>query len=390
LASVEEGVSSSLSDRPVVVLAQMDRGTRARARAGIAVIAIAVTVGLLSLPASAATTPNLTGSWINVAAPTAPAWALQASANLSSLSASWNGSVANGHPGLVGGADGLILNLARTMYSGRYDVKEGGADFPGDMTITIVSRNRITISLTGDNGIKSTYTFGRSAGSPVPPALSWCTGATTAAPAAACLGGQTNPIPLPAGGGALEASPDLTAGQTAATISVSESGDTPANVDGVTATGQQGKPRASRCVAVAAALAHPLSHSEEVDYEFNIADDLGVNYWFARLLVACVAYLHQAQAATAGMASASCPVSPFKIKVQASGNSLLYKRLAGHVHPPLAVTCTRTATGFTVHLKARSPHTSLKSFFGSRLLLGVYHSLVASQFAMVTATFTNH
>ena len=369
-------------------------GKRAHAVAGFAAVTAALVAGLLSSSASAATTPNLTGSWYNVAAPTAPDWALQTSANLSQLSASWNGSAAFGHAGLVGDANGLILNLARTAYSGRYDIKEGGFDSPGDMTITIVSANQITINFVADSGNVSTLTFKRAFGSVVPPAISWCTSATPAAAhVAACTGGLTNPIPLPSGGEAIEPTPDLTAGQDAATISVSVSGDSAANVDGAVAPQQSpSTPHFAICVTIAKAKIK----EEGPDIAATNPELLlnGVAITFVDYLLACVQELkiQQELASKAARAAAALPCpQAFGITItHTTSTSISFTAKRSRVTPPVLVTCKRTTTGLTMHVQTRSPHTSLKSLFGSRLLFGVYHSAKATQFATVTAAFSNH
>ena len=50
----------------------MDRGKRARFLVAVVAV-VGIALGVFSLPAGAATTPDLTGTWINVDAPTLPA-----------------------------------------------------------------------------------------------------------------------------------------------------------------------------------------------------------------------------------------------------------------------------------------------------------------------------
>src|SRR5947209_15852207 len=147
-------------------------------RAGIVAAVTAVAVALLSAPAQAATPPDLTGYWINVAAPSLPGWALQATNGLSSLHASWHGTAAQGHPHLVGSFNGT-LNQAGTAYSGGYDIEESGSH-PGSMTITIDSPSQITISF--DGGAGGTYTFQRGVAAAMAPATGWCTSASAPGP----------------------------------------------------------------------------------------------------------------------------------------------------------------------------------------------------------------
>lgn len=351
--------------------------------AGLVVGASVLAIGLLSSPAGAATTPpNLTGSWYNVQAPTAPAWALQASANLSELSATWNGSITSGHAGLVGDANGLILNLARTTYAGRYSIREGGADFLGDMQITIVTPNQIKISLQGDNGASATYTFARSVASVVPPAASWCTSLT--AVGSSC---ETNPIPLAAGEDAIEPSPDFTIGQTQATVSVSGSGDSAANLAAAAATTPAPNKviHAADCATIAI---HETAFFIGDDFKTEgLFESFGNQFFFVASLLACLDNVHRAQGTGATAVSVSCPVAAFRISFHAASGSVSYRRQHGRLATPVRITCRRTSTGFTVHFKSGA---SLRSVFGKRLLLGIYHSRTSASFATVTAAFSNH
>jgi hypothetical protein len=359
----------------------MDRGKWARALVSI-VIAVMITVGVSSLPAGAATTPNLTGSWINVDAPTGGAWALQASPDLVDLTVSWHGSAAQGHPTLAGSAD-LTLNSIGSGYSGRYDIEESGSH-PGEMTITIESADRITIDLAPDAGGGGTLTFDRAGATGDTPPIDWCS------PPTIDPNCETDHTPLAGGADVVEPSPEFTSGQNAATVQVSQTGDTPSNTTAVVAEPGGGL-HVSSCVATAQRKTEdqPLFIGK---LELGDSPESLINlnaYSFVYYLLACVDDVHKAQAAAAQPARVSCP-GQYAIKIKhASHSSITWSPVRRRVSAPVAVSCTHNASGLMIHVKTTSRGASLRKVFGRRLLVGVYHSAKASKFATVTAAFSN-
>lgn len=152
-------------------------------------VAGALALGALLFTAASAfaDTPNLTGNWLNDAAPTAPAWVLKVSSDLQTLTASWHGG-AGGHSTLVGSAT-ATLNSAGTAYAGTLVVTENGIKpVAGTITFTIVDLNHITIVFASDNGTGGTLHMTRNPLLPissVSPTTQGATGVVQAKPVAA-------------------------------------------------------------------------------------------------------------------------------------------------------------------------------------------------------------
>jgi hypothetical protein len=132
---------------------------RRGSRALLCASALLAGVAAFSAATAVAAKPNLTGSWFNPAAPTAPAWHLKSSADRRSLSGSWRG--APGPHAAIRGHFTGTLNAAGTGYSCTMHVTEGTNVVDGTLTVTIVTRNKITVSTHGNNGISSTFTLKR-------------------------------------------------------------------------------------------------------------------------------------------------------------------------------------------------------------------------------------
>jgi hypothetical protein len=130
-------------------------------RALLCASAISVGIACFSATTAVAAKPNLTGSWFNPVAPAAPPWHLKSSADGRSLSGSWRG--APGPHARIRGHFTGTLNAAGTGYACTMHITEGTNVVGGTLTITIVSRNKITVSTHGDNGISSTFTLKRKA-----------------------------------------------------------------------------------------------------------------------------------------------------------------------------------------------------------------------------------
>lgn len=110
-------------------------------------------IGVLSSTARAATPSDLTGSWINPASPSAPAWELQASAGLRELTASYTGAPGP-HEHLVGRFSGA-LTPEGTAYVGTDQVSELGNNVSAAMTLTIDSPDSLTVTYQSPNGLST-------------------------------------------------------------------------------------------------------------------------------------------------------------------------------------------------------------------------------------------
>jgi hypothetical protein len=130
---------------------------------GKAAAAVLLAVGLLSSTAHAATPPDLSGSWINPASPSAPAWELQTSPGLGTLTASYAGAPGP-HEHLVGRFSGAI-NPEGTAYVGTDQVSELGNNVSAPMTLAIVTPGFLTITYQSPNGT-ATFSLTRMIGAP--------------------------------------------------------------------------------------------------------------------------------------------------------------------------------------------------------------------------------
>jgi hypothetical protein len=359
--------------------------------ARIAVIALA---GALHVAPARAATADLTGYWVNVAAPTAPGWSLQATAGLSKLHGDWHGTAAQGHPTLAGSFDATV-NSTGNAYSGRYDIKESG-DHPGDVIVTIHASGRITVTLEPDGGGSTDIDFQKGVASAMPAAHGWCASAGSADPSC-----QTDPTTIAPGSEAIEPSADLTASQQSASFAVT--GDDPSATTAVVATPPPNTPtplHAADCVKVAGVI---VSATGAFRVEFGTADwqqirseSGGPNaVLFAYALLACLDVIHEQDAGSpADVARVACPVSADKIndiKVgRANAPSVKFTVKRGRVAPPLSVSCTRKNGKLIVHVRTRSKHQTLRQILGRKLLVGIYHSSKASKIELASVAFAKH
>ena len=93
---------------------------------------------------SGGSSANLTGSWTNPQAPTAPPWMLSTTNDLHTLTGTFTGGA--GHSGLRGTVT-ATLQSNNTVYAGTVHITEGALSVGGTITITIVSQDRLDVSL---------------------------------------------------------------------------------------------------------------------------------------------------------------------------------------------------------------------------------------------------
>jgi len=91
---------------------------------------------------------NLAGSWTNPATPTAPPWVFTTTNKLHTLTATFAGGA--GHTGLRGTVT-ATLQSNNTVYAGTVHITEGALSVGGTITITIVSQNKLEVSLKQTN-----------------------------------------------------------------------------------------------------------------------------------------------------------------------------------------------------------------------------------------------
>jgi len=103
---------------------------------------------LKSSSASATATVNLTGSWTNPQTPTAPPWMLTTANSLHTLTGTFAGGA--GHSGLRGTVT-ATLQSNNTVYAGTVHITEGTLSVGGTITITVVSQNKLEVSLKQTN-----------------------------------------------------------------------------------------------------------------------------------------------------------------------------------------------------------------------------------------------
>jgi hypothetical protein len=139
-------------------------GARVMRRGGaVAAAATLLAAGLVSSTAGAAATPpDLTGAWINPISPSAPAWQLQATAGLATLTASYTGAPGP-HEHLVGSFSGA-LDPDGTAYVGTDRVSELGNNVSAAMTLAIDSPDSLTVTYQSPSGI-TTFTLEKMVGS---------------------------------------------------------------------------------------------------------------------------------------------------------------------------------------------------------------------------------
>lgn len=130
----------------------------------MAVLVAALGAASLVTAGAIAAAPNLTGSWINPASPSAPPWILRASSDLSTLTGTWTGSGA--HSALMGSFT-TSVNSTGTAYAGTFHITEASNVVDGTITFSIVTPNRITVSIRANpgqhSGPPSTFALTRSA-----------------------------------------------------------------------------------------------------------------------------------------------------------------------------------------------------------------------------------
>jgi hypothetical protein len=93
---------------------------------------------------SGGSSANLTGSWTNPQTPTAPPWMLSTTNDLHTLTGTFTGGA--GHSGLRGTVT-ATLQSNNTVYAGTVHITEGALSVGGTITITIVSQDRLDVSL---------------------------------------------------------------------------------------------------------------------------------------------------------------------------------------------------------------------------------------------------
>ena len=127
------------------------------ARGAIAVVTVTA-CALLSAGAGASP-PNLTGAWQDMSAP-APrsTWHLHAGNGVQTLNGNWQGTLT--HSGLHGTFQ-ATLDASGTSYSGSFHVTEGSVVVDGTITITILSSDKISLTLHPSNGTSSSFNLER-------------------------------------------------------------------------------------------------------------------------------------------------------------------------------------------------------------------------------------
>jgi hypothetical protein len=197
---------------------------------------------------------------------------------------------------------------------------------------------------------------------------------------------------LPAGSGAVLASPQLGPAQQQATVTVPLDQKT-----AMALVASNGPRKPGDCIYVALSVTNDanapvilsnLGHPIEIPRP-NLAP-----LTFAEVMTRCLNLLQElqpkavvqklrAQAASA----ASCHTSAF-VLTQMSRRGRRYLRATPGRKPALIVSCLREPSGVAVHVRTRSSHQSLRSLVGPRLLVGLYRSRKALGSANVQATFS--
>ncbi|HVS84185.1 MAG TPA: FecR domain-containing protein [Gaiellaceae bacterium] len=102
------------------------------------------------------TSSDPSGSWVNVADASSPAWVFKASG--SSLTATWKGSGA--HAALRGSFSGSQSSSGN--WSGTFSITENATHVTGTMTVRLTAAGKLVVMLTPTGGSPSTITFRRS------------------------------------------------------------------------------------------------------------------------------------------------------------------------------------------------------------------------------------
>lgn len=359
------------------------------------IVAVALPIGLLGLPARAADVPDLTGSWIQPDNPDAPAWALDASSDRSTLDASWHGGEGP-HSSLVGSFHGT-LNQAGTAYSGEMRVREGSnPPVNGTMAFRIDSHDHLSMSYRQDNGVSGTAEFERGFAPVVPPPIGWC---ASVPPNTGCL---TVKDGLPPGGDSVVVSPKFEDGQTAATAIISDGdpADTNAVVSSPVTNACPQSVSVTACVRRAASCVRTAQREQEdyVEHLLVYPEDEAAhldefaffNVIFIHAFLSCLDDLHRQQAAAEAAASASCGTRVVRINIKrATRRSVIYKPLRTRVTAPVIMTCKRTSSGLTLHVKKRRHGPSLRKALGPSLAVGVDLRRRARHIATLRAAFAS-
>jgi peptidoglycan hydrolase-like protein with peptidoglycan-binding domain len=134
-------------------------GRRLLAAVAVLLSGAAIASGLAqSAPRAVTATPNLTGDWRNPDAPTAPPWHLAATADLNTLTGSWQGGA--GHSGLRGT---FTATLRGTVYSGTLQIVEGSLHVTGTIAFTILGQDKVSVTYQQSNGPSGTFELDREA-----------------------------------------------------------------------------------------------------------------------------------------------------------------------------------------------------------------------------------
>jgi hypothetical protein len=125
-------------------------------------VLLVLAIGLAAAPAHAATTPDLSGEWINSTYELS-AYQLHTSAGGKTLSATWGANIGAVQEGLVGSFTGT-LNQSGTAFVGPMHVDAGSIRVGGKMTVTISSQRafgapQLTVSYQQDNGVQGAFTL---------------------------------------------------------------------------------------------------------------------------------------------------------------------------------------------------------------------------------------
>jgi hypothetical protein len=341
-------------------------------------------LAIVATSASANTTPlDLTGTWANVAAPIAPDWALDASADRSTLTAQWHG--AYPHQDLTGSYTGTA-SVDGTSYSGPFHIHEDATVVDGTLTVAITSASAITVTLTPTVGAPSTISFTKVTTAVEPPATSWCPSVKAVARRSARgVNCDTAVADVPPGGEVVEASPDLTKGQTTASIDVAskDAVHDEAMVD-IQIT------HASQCVGFAysnVAVFGLMGQQQAITDGDAAYTSVVADVAFMKFMLMCLDGLHERTSKLLVRAHLpGCHVNRRLISVKHKGSTYTWTTLHKKRAVPVVVTCTRSAGHIVLHLKAAKHHT-LAKLFGKRILVGVYHRSTAHATTGVSSSF---
>ncbi len=116
-----------------IVVTSSAKGSRVEARP--------VAVARVAVP------PDLAGSWSNPQDPASPPWVLTTADSLQTLTGSWTGGA--GHSGLHGSFTAALTGA--DVYSGTLRITEGSLDVGGTITVTIVTADKLQVSIKQTN-----------------------------------------------------------------------------------------------------------------------------------------------------------------------------------------------------------------------------------------------